>query len=156
MHTVPRMHMAADETRTRVPSNTSAPDRYGQPACQHDMAGASFTRRAHTWICATRICMRALLHIYNTMVAHMCVCACIAIYVYITTSSSSSLSAVASSSFGRVHYGGCSAEPLSDVHVTQNVTAHAIGVGGFDQAFGDHLRGHIKWWRVRLAQPSLA
>ena len=79
MHTVPRMHMAADETRTRVPSNTSAPDRYGQPACQHDMAGASFTRRARTWICATCICVRALLHIYSTMVAHLCVC----IYSYI-------------------------------------------------------------------------
>ena len=74
MHTTPRMHMAADETRTWAPSNTSTPDRHGQPAREHDMAGASFTRRAHTWICATRICMRALLHIYNTMVAHMCVC----------------------------------------------------------------------------------
>ena len=79
-------------------------------------------------------------------------CAYIAIYVSVTAQLTLSLS----SSFGRVHYGGCSAEPLSDVHVTQNFTAHAIGVGGFEQAFGDHLRGHTKWWRVRLAQPSLA
>ena len=46
MHTVPRMHMAADETRTRLPSNTSTPDRYRQPACQHNMAGATHARIA--------------------------------------------------------------------------------------------------------------
>ena len=58
------------------------------------------------------------------------------IYIYITL-----LLTRSASSFGRVHHVGCSAGPLSDVHITQNVTAHAVGAGGFDQAFGDHLGG---------------
>ena len=71
MHTVPRMHMAADETHTRLPSNTSTPDRYGQPACQHNMAGASFTRRARTCICTMCVYLRALRHNYDTLVAYV-------------------------------------------------------------------------------------
>ena len=48
MHTVPRMPMAADETCTTAPSNISTPDRYGQPACQHDLVGGEvYPPRTH-------------------------------------------------------------------------------------------------------------
>ena len=81
MHAVPLLHMAADETHARAPSNSITPDRYRQPACQHSMAGASFTRRARTWISDMYIYVRAMLHNYDTMVTSQCMCACLSIYV---------------------------------------------------------------------------
>ena len=48
MHTVPLVHMAADDTHTRLSVNTSTPDRYRQPACQRTNGrGERYPPRTH-------------------------------------------------------------------------------------------------------------